>query len=51
MQEGFDYRAPENIFVGQITKLVDRAVEVYERITEHRTDTTCYEKLIHIKDD
>jgi hypothetical protein len=30
---------------------VDRAVEVYERITEHRTDTTYYEKLTHIKDD
>jgi hypothetical protein len=37
--------------VGQITEVMDRAVEVYERITKHRIDTTYYEKLMHIKDD
>jgi hypothetical protein len=48
MQEGLSWlRAPENIFVFQIIELMDRAVEVYERITEHRTDTVLWKINTH----
>jgi hypothetical protein len=52
MQDGINLlRAEENIFVFRKTELVDRALEVYERVTEYRTDTAYYKKLMHIKAD